>query len=275
MAQVTVELRNLLKTDFKLFDFPYDFDDRSFAKELEQAVLDYYWSYEIGQETPDDFKRVFRRRWLSAISYYNKLHNTTLLEYNPLINYKMSEALDKLSKSNRTQKTTQEDESTSNVSETSNEEIDSTSSDSGEQTSTTINTRTDDLESTSITDEQTSDYPQQSIVGGDYLSGARQTDNSTTNTGTVKDNGTSDSSNESTSTGNSETNRSGQQETNTNHSGEGSLIGEDINNENYEKTIEGITGITYQDLIKKERENMIRISQMLIAELKPCFILVY
>src|SRR5699024_4576346 len=103
MAQVTVELRRLLKNGFKLFDFDYEFDDKETAKELEQAIIDHYAFYEIGQETPDRFKHVFKTRWLRAIGYYNKLHNTTLLEYNPLINYKMSEALEQLTESSRKQ----------------------------------------------------------------------------------------------------------------------------------------------------------------------------
>lgn len=211
MAQVTVELRHLLETDFELFDFDYEFDDRKMAKELEQAVIDHYYNYEIGQETPDDFKRVFKRRWLSAISYYNKLHNTTLLEYNPLINYSMTEALEQLRASNRAEESTGNVEASSNTSSESNEKV--------------------------------SDYPQQPIAGGDYLAGERKTTtNSTTEDGTTS--------------------------TNT------STI-DDEENTSYEKTIEGLTGKTYQELIQLERENILRISQMLIEELKPCFILVY
>src|SRR5699024_1560436 len=126
MAQVTVELGDLLKTDFELFDFPYNFDDKKFAKELEQAVIDHYYFSEIGQETPDRFKHTFRRKWLQAMSYYNKLHNTTLLEYNPLINHKMSEALEQLSRSNRKQDSTTDNVSkkttTDNVLEDSTEQ---------------------------------------------------------------------------------------------------------------------------------------------------------
>src|SRR5690606_6693741 len=122
--------------NFELFDFPYQFDDKAFAQELEQAVIDHYWNYEIGQETPDDFKRVFRRRWLQAVSYYNKLHNTTLLEYNPLINYKMNEALEQLSKTSRTEDSTTQ--------------------------ANTDNTRTDNTQSTTDTNSKASDYPQQS-----------------------------------------------------------------------------------------------------------------
>ena len=96
MALVTVELRNLLKTDFELFDFEYSFDDDSMKKEIEQAVIDYYFFDEIGHYSPERFKHNFKTRFLSAIEYYNKLHNTTLLSYDPLINFSMNEALERL-----------------------------------------------------------------------------------------------------------------------------------------------------------------------------------
>lgn len=212
MARVTIELRHLLElTDFELFDFDYEFDDKKFARELEQAVIDYYYFSEIGQPTPDKFKHVFKSRWLSMIGYYNQLHNTTLLKYNPLINYKISEALEELRKS-------------SNQIE-QDEEI----------------TTTGRIQSEN--EEQTSDYPQQPIGGGDFLSGAR----------------------ESNTRSNSEDKTKSDRRSN-----------QDVtDNRHYEKTIEGLTGISYQELIQKERENLIRIKQMVIEELKPCFILVY
>lgn len=211
MARVTVELRHLLETDFELFDFEYEFDDKKFAKELEQAVIDHYYFSEIGQPTPDKFKHIFKSRWLSMIGYYNKLHNTTLLKYNPLINYKISEALEELRKS-------------------------SNQIEQDEQITTTGKIQSEN-------EEQTSDYPQQPISGGDFLSGARESN-------------TRSNSEDKTESGR----RSNQDVTDNRH---------------YEKTIEGLTGISYQELIQKERENLIRIKQMVIEELKPCFILVY
>lgn len=239
MAQVTVELRNLLKTNFKLFDFPYQFDDKQFASELEQAVIDFYYNYEIGQETPDDFKRVFKRRWLQAMSYYNKLHNTSLLEYNPLINYKMSEAMEQLSNSSRTEDNTATTDSTANT--------------TGESDST----RTDNTKTATTSEELSSDYPQQNISVGDYLSGQRQVESEVSNTGTVstEDSATTNTTDHTEVVGNTQT------------------TGTD--NTNYEKTIEGLTGRTYQELIRLERDNLIRITGMVIEELKPCFILTH
>lgn len=259
MAQVTVELRNLLKTNFELFDFPYEFDDKNFAKELEQAVIDHYWNYEIGQATPDDFKRVFKRRWLQAVSYYNKLHNTTLLEYNPLINYKMSEALEQLSTSSRTEDNTATTDSTSNTEGTTS----STSNTEGTATST----RTDNTTSNTTTDDKASDYPQQSITVGDYLSGQRTTEVEATNTGTAA----TEDSNSSDTTGLEEI------VGNTTDHAEivGNTTSSGTDNTHYEKTIEGLTGKTYQELIQLERANLLRITGMVIEEMKPCFILVY
>lgn len=212
MAQTTVELRALLeRTNFELFDFTYQVDDPAFKTELEQRIIDFYYDYEIGFETPELFKRKFKTRFLRAITYYNKLYNTTLLSYNPLINSKITEALEQLATATNT------DENSSTVN-------------SG---STNTSTQTN----------KTSDYPQQPIAGGDYLAGATDstdnstTDGTTTSTGNTKNTGTTNSS--------------------------------------YTKTIEALTGTTYQDLIMKERETILRIPNMLIEELKPCFILTY
>lgn len=236
MAQVTVELRKLLQlNNFELFDFPYQFDDLNFKKQIEQAVIDYYYNYEIGVETPQEFKRRFEAKFLSIIGYYNQLYNTTLLEYNPLINYKLTEALDQLSTSNNSQDTSTNTASTGQTDSTAQTDSDSTV--------------------TSDRNSKASDYPQQSIVGGDFLSGEQvdtgtdQTDSTVNNTANINSEDTSETT--------------------------GTLTAEGTESTNYEKTIEGLTGTSYQELITKERQNLIRIIPMIISELKPLFILVY
>lgn len=220
MAQTTVELRTLIeRTNFKLFDFDYQFDDPVMKAKLEQEIIDYYYDYEIGFETPDMFKRKFKTRFLRMIGYYNQLHNTTLLDYNPLSNYSMTEAMEQLSKT-------------------------TTASDS------TIDNTTDSTNDThNFTDSNTknSDYPQQSIAGGDFLNGESNTisDSTTDSKGKITDKGTT------------------------------TTTGEGTTNTDYSKTIEGITGTSYPELIQKHRDSLIRISNQVIEELKPCFILVY
>lgn len=291
MAQVTIELRELLKNGFKLFDFEYEFDDKATAKRLEQAVIDHYAFHEIGQETPDRFKHVFKTRWLRAMSYYNELHNTTLLQYNPLINHSMREALEQLKESDNTQTgeidQTGQDNSTVQENRTHNttgEQTTQTDQESHTDNTTSGNsTRTDDLTTKTDRNEVVSDYPQQSIAGGDYLSGERLDDTQTTNTGTVKTNDSTTATTDNTTNENSTTTDS-REHTEDNKTSAGSertekttSLGTSVGTENthYERTIEGLTGKTYQELIRLERENIIRISGMLIEELKPCFILVY
>lgn len=227
MAQSTVELRNLLTTNFKLFDFDYVFDDPVFKAKMEQYITDFYYDYEIGFETPDMFKRKFKARWKRIIPYYNQLYNTTLLAYNPLKNYSVSEALDQLS---TTESIT--DAVTDNISESI--------------TDTTGNSHT-----VASSDNTDSDYPQQPIAGGDYLKGASSTDNEST------------------------TNDDGNVTNNTTGNVTGNVTGNTTTNNDYTKTIEGITGTTYPELIQKHRDALLRVQDMVIEEMKCCFILVY
>lgn len=244
MAQVTVELRKLVEqTNFRLFDFDYVFDDKMYKKQLEQNVLDFYYDYEIGFETPDMFKRKFRAKWVKMMPYYNALYNTTLLSYNPLINYSVEEALNQLSKTS---------------SKTDNEQSGTNTSKVKTEGSSQTNDVTESS-STSDTMGKSSDYPQQSIAGGDYLSGASETN--TTGTNDSETNSSSTALNTSDSNDNSTTR------------GKASSEGESTSN--YQKTVEGITGTTYPALIKQHREAMLRINDMVIDELKSCFILVY
>jgi len=272
MAVLTVELRNLLKSkNFELFDFEYNFDDKEMKKEIEQSIIDYYFFYEIGQETPDRFKQVFKTKFLLMIDYYNKLHNTTLLEYNPLINYSINEALEQLGRNTTNQNTT----GTSVSSGSNTDKSTNTSEDNGSNSTTSTNnlSTTNNETTTSETSEKSSDYPQQNISAGDYLDGAREgngtntSEGGSTNTGTVKNVGTT------SSTGINSINGSGTSDITGSQESENILAG--TTNTNYEKTIEGLTGITYQELISKERGNIIRIKTSIINELKTCFYLVY
>lgn len=296
MAQVTVELRKLLQlNNFELFDFPYQFDDQKFKAQLEQSVIDYYYNYEIGTETPDEFKRRFQAKWLSFIDYYNLLYNTTLLSYNPLINYKMTEALEQLATSNNTQNSVTD--TTSNG--TTNQE----GTDVLKQTTSTDNTRTDNLTSTNDTtrtdnlkavvsnssegsgNEKTSDYPQQAIAGGDFLEGEKTSTTSTSGTNTTDNTGTQTNSGTTLNTGTQTNEGTGSTDSTTTSDNTsvsedianttGTLTAEGSQNTSYEKTIEGLTGTSYQELIAKERQNLIRLIPMIISELKPLFILVY
>lgn len=272
MAQITVELHKLLQlNDFELFDFPYNFDDVSFKAQLEQAVIDYYYSYEIGFETPMEFKRRFKNKWLIIIDYYNQLYNTTLLNYNPLTNYTLTEAMEQLATTNSKQDST--------ATTTANGTTRHNGTDVTDQTTTNNSTRTDKMtsttggSSTATTNEKTSDYPQAGGQVGNYLDGARDSTTVTGNDTTTANTGTqgtvTTATNDSTTVKDSTT-------TSDDSTGTiGNIITNGTQNTNYEKTIEGLTGTTYQELIRQERQNILNIIPQVVAELKQLFILVY
>jgi hypothetical protein len=124
--------------------------------------------------------------------------------------------------------------------------------------STTIEQHESD-ETTGSGSTTNSDYPQQPIAGGNYASGAATTNN-TTSTDTTND--VTNTIDTQTTTTDSGTNR-------------GSVTNSGSIDTDYTKTIEGITGITYPELIEKHRDSLLRINDRIIEEMKPCFILVY
>ena len=97
MAIVTVELRDLLQTNFKLFDFSYQCSDPAWKVELEEAIVDYFYFEEIGQETAERFKHVFRTTMQAIMPYYDKLHELSKIniDMSSLNNYKMTEKMTK------------------------------------------------------------------------------------------------------------------------------------------------------------------------------------
>ena len=58
---------------------------------MEQAIIDYYYFDEIGQESIDRFKHRFKTRFTRIMGYYNELYKTTVLEGNPLTTTKVTE----------------------------------------------------------------------------------------------------------------------------------------------------------------------------------------
>lgn len=298
MAQTTVELRNLLKTNFELFDFDYQFDDEKMKKDIEESIIDHYYFHEIGQETPDRFKHVFKTRFKKLIGYYNQLHNTTLLSYDPLINYKMTEALERLANTKGEHSESSERKDTGSHSDNVERTVLSNNSqttnvDGNTETLETTNSSTDtdtSSDRTLNTEEQSSqigaDYPQNDSIGN-YPSEAQETESTGQNTENTSSTQNTDSSGTTNVTGTSQSTEqtSGTQSDKTTESNTGTTTGDQTENrsgvnsgeqtESYEKTIEGLTGRTYQELIQLERENILRIKSMIINELKPCFMMTH
>ena len=195
MATVTMELRHLMQMpNFKLFDFDYEVTDLDFKRDLEDAIINHFYFYEIGLETADRFKHEFETKFKRIMTYYNKLYMTSLLEIDPTLNYKMTETMD-------------------------------------DKTTGARGTKAD---STSTTAADRTEYPQTSNIDTDIPS---------------------DRAREVTEIDN-----------------EGVDVSAD--KRDYVKITEGYTSSPHE-LLKEYRNNILRITNMIIDELKPLFILVY
>lgn len=146
MATVTMELRHLLQTNFLLFDFDYQCSDPAWKVELEQAIIDYYYFEEIGQETPDRFKHVFRTKMQDIMEHYDKLHELYKTHAMTLSNYKMTETTVKVK--DRALKNSGIDESANTI----------------------------------LTDSKNTDYPQHINIADDIPSGRSVSNTETNNT---------------------------------------------------------------------------------------------
>lgn len=235
MAQVTVELRKLLQTDFKLFDFPYEIDDAGWKEKLERDIVNHYYFYEIGCETPDRFKHQFMSKMLEIMPYYNKLHNSEVMITDPLVNRKLSEIITEI-------------ESSSTVNDNSKT-----------QGITSESTTQDKGSDSTITDgediSQRSEYPQSATYTSDIPT--ERTGNTTDVTTTATYGRGSDAN--------------GSQ--NLNESIESTT--ENTGTKNYEKILEGFEGSSQAELLEKYRASLLRLNTRIIQELKPLFILIY
>ena len=76
----------------KLFDFDYPFyvDDPQEKKEFETRFIRHFYMKEIGFETEGLFKFHLETWLITNMEYYNKLYESSLLEYNPLENFRVT-----------------------------------------------------------------------------------------------------------------------------------------------------------------------------------------
>lgn len=120
MASYTMELRNYIEmwtqdTDEmkrsdriemgrpKLFDFDYPIFDQNYKKVFETKFIQNFYMSEIGFETEGLFKFKLEN-WLNInMPYYNKLFESELIDFDPLVNVKFDKTKGKTNDKTQTQ----------------------------------------------------------------------------------------------------------------------------------------------------------------------------
>lgn len=92
MATFTTTVKTLIDNefDFGLKEYPIwkeeyrgEQDGNRWVSGLNRKILDHFYYYEIGQETPDMFKFMLNRKMNEIMPYFNKLYATETLAFDP------------------------------------------------------------------------------------------------------------------------------------------------------------------------------------------------
>ena len=91
MSKYTTQLRYLIENNYDFGLNEYPIYDEEYRPILNKKILDHYKFREIGFETVAMFKHYLKTKMNEIMPYYNKLYESTLIEFNPLYNNKISE----------------------------------------------------------------------------------------------------------------------------------------------------------------------------------------
>ena len=230
----------------KIFTFTFPIFDENYRAVLEKKILKHFYTREIGEETVGLWKLRLDTKLNEIMPYYNKLYNSELLEFNPLYTANLTRAKKTDYDSNRNENENINDNTKNNGTTNTTNNSNVNSSGSGR----TSNTGTDLY----------SDTPQGSLTGVDsetYLTNARKTTDSGTNSSTT--NNTSNSRGSITSTENNTYNRV---------RGNTDVL---TSTEDYLESVSGYDGASGSELLLKFRETFLNIDVMILNELEDLF----
>lgn len=93
MAKYTVELKDIVKSGYNIFDFPYDFVNPESKKSFEDKFLLHFKYREICCETVRRWHDFLEDKFNTTLPFYVMLMKTSLIEYEKTINYNLTETL--------------------------------------------------------------------------------------------------------------------------------------------------------------------------------------
>ena len=91
MAQYTLTIKQLKENNVPLFNFNYPIFNEEYRSVLEEKITRHFYFREIGFETVGRFLYELETKLNEIMPFYNKLYESTLFEFNPLINYQVKE----------------------------------------------------------------------------------------------------------------------------------------------------------------------------------------
>ena len=252
MSTYTITVRRLKENNFDFGLDKYPIFDENYRKELNEKIINHYYFREIGFETAELWKFYLNNTLNEIMPYYNELYKTTLFEFNPLENYKISESVNKTGNKNDDYSGTTTDNRTESGNSERNDTSESIESTETEKSGESLNVFSDTPQGMlSIGNIKNNTYASQAEMN-------ESTENGTgTTTGSETSSGTAEFSTES-------------QNVNT---------AESLNKQDYAeiviKTVSGNKGENYSKMLLEFRKTLLNIDMMIINELKNLFMMIY
>ena len=248
------------KDKFFDFTFPWYAEDKTGLDDFKNLFLRKNYMKQIGQETTAQFKLYVQARLMEKMPLYKQLYESTLLEYDPLINRKLTTTTTESENEERGK----ESENIVSTTATGTTEENNNSNRSGSSTAqrnsgSSMNTETNNQ-------SVHSENPEITMANKDYASSMDREKKTETGSGnenvdenkSVNDNTTehnnSDSNASSHETGNLEENEKKER------------------NKNGNEVIEGFYGESQADAILKYRETILNINEMICNDMDDLFL---
>ena len=95
MANYTIELRELVKNNYHIFDFSYPLFDESYRNIFETNFINHFYFREIGFETIARFKHHLKTELNLIMPYFNKIYKSQALDQRILDNYDVTETFER------------------------------------------------------------------------------------------------------------------------------------------------------------------------------------
>lgn len=283
-----------------LFDFDYPFFNNEYRKEFETHFIRNFYMREIGFEVFGLFKFHLETWMMINMPYWNKMFESELIKYNPLINTKMDVTHSTTKEKNQNENKTENSSSTTDGNTTLNgtNELNENRQSSGNgETDSTKNSNlsqngTSDTNVHNFNRDVVSETPENRLAittndgtgvieyASEITEKMEKNQNNSTNQSNSESNGTENAntsfsqndtnnadskfSQNDTSKIDSKANKTNEAETVTNES------------ENFVESREGKIGSqTYAKMIEEYRDSLLRIENMIFREMEELFMLIY
>lgn len=171
MAKYTVELRDIVESGLKIFNFNYEFFDEAKKPDFEQKFIDHFFFREIGTETVGRFQHYLKVKCQEVLPYYNVLFQTALYEYDVKNNYNLTETFTKTTTNAKTATENVDQNGTTNTTETTSSEKVNTLDSTTDHSEEVENTRNEQVNETGVLDKTSTLTVDGRKVGSDTPNG--------------------------------------------------------------------------------------------------------